>query len=68
MSAPSPQPPGSTLRRAIAPLVVLPFLIGGWYVLKWTTGLPDYVIPGPLGVVRALHEHRATLVLSLIHI
>ncbi|WP_422928109.1 ABC transporter permease [Singulisphaera sp. PoT] len=58
---------GSILCRAVAPLVVLPVLIGAWYALKAVSGLPDYVIPGPKGVLLALHEHRATLLKATIY-
>ncbi len=50
----------------IAPLarvvVTLAVLLGGWQALVWFTGLPRYLLPGPLAVAEAMHRQAPLLI------
>lgn len=48
--------------RLVRPLVTLAVLLAAWQALVWTTGLPRFILPGPLAVADALQ--RSALLLA----
>src|SRR5690606_27866750 len=46
--------PASRLRRLALPTIALAALIGGWQAYVALSGVPQYILPGPDDVVRAL--------------
>lgn len=48
--------------RALRVLVTLAVLLGGWQALVWATGLPRYLLPGPLAVAEAILRQGPLLI------
>ena len=42
-------------------LAVFAVLVGLWQALVWISGIPAYVLPGPLEVVKAIGDRHAAL-------
>jgi NitT/TauT family transport system permease protein len=47
-------------------LAVFAVLVGLWQGLVWISGIPSYVLPGPLEVAKAIGMRHAELVVSLL--
>lgn len=39
-------------------LITLLVALAGWQVLVWLTGVPHFILPGPIRVAEALYQHR----------
>lgn len=50
----------SRIASIIGPLATIAIAIGAWALLKATLGLKDYVLPSPLGAVRAFTDDPTT--------
>jgi NitT/TauT family transport system permease protein len=50
---------------AAPPLLVGLAVLAGWEALIRARGIPEYILPGPLAILRAMIEHRAVLAASL---
>ncbi len=47
--------------KLVRALVTLAVLLAAWQALVWTTGLPRYILPGPLAVADALQRNAGLL-------
>lgn len=69
--APVMPPPGLNLRKwlnldVIAPVIVGILFLVGWEVAVRVTGMPHYLLPGPILVVQTLFQEWGTLFPSLL--
>jgi NitT/TauT family transport system permease protein len=54
------------LVTALNALAVFAALAGLWQALVWISGVPKYVLPGPMDVAKAIGERHAPLIESLL--
>ncbi|HYG91567.1 MAG TPA: ABC transporter permease [Azospirillum sp.] len=47
--------------KFLRPLVTLAVLLAAWQALVWATGLPRYILPGPLAVATAFQRNAGLL-------
>ncbi|WP_340107220.1 ABC transporter permease [Pikeienuella sp. HZG-20] len=52
---------GAMRRRAGRAFLSAATALLGWHLVVWLTGAPDFILPGPLDVGRALHANAALL-------
>ncbi|MEO1192577.1 MAG: ABC transporter permease [Pseudomonadota bacterium] len=48
-------------RRLRDGLVTLLLVLFAWQVIVWVTGVPHFILPGPVLVITALYEHRLVI-------
>jgi NitT/TauT family transport system permease protein len=52
---------GETLLKILVPILVVCLLIVIWQVGVWVSGVPQYILPGPIAIARALIKDWGTL-------
>ncbi|RYE55017.1 MAG: ABC transporter permease, partial [Hyphomicrobiales bacterium] len=52
---------GETLLKILVPILVVCTLLVIWQVGVWVSGVPQYILPGPIAIARALIKDWGTL-------
>ena len=66
ISSPSEAKSQDMILRIAVPIIMVAALVGLWAIYVWASGVPKYILPGPVEVARALVNDWGTLFPALL--